>query len=188
MTSPAFQFYPDDFIGGTVDLSTEEVGAYIRLLCYQWGRGAIPTTKIALDRVAGCAVSDAVLEKFPNCKNKRLEKERKKQREYRAKQAINGAKGGRPRKPNPNPSLSFGLSQTEPKKSSPSPSPSPSPNGEGTPIANRISWEGELKRIGSELATYGQVSDYDKGSPIRARIPELKKRQTELRSLLGVIA
>jgi uncharacterized protein YdaU (DUF1376 family) len=32
---PAFQFYADDFLGGTIDLTTEEVGAYIRLLCFQ---------------------------------------------------------------------------------------------------------------------------------------------------------
>ena len=42
---------------------------------------------------------------------------------YREKQALNGAKGGRPAKPKPNPSLSPGLSESEPKKSSPSPSP-----------------------------------------------------------------
>lgn len=122
---PAFQFYPDDFIGGTVDLSAEEVGAYIRLLCYQWGRGKAPVSKEALERVAGCHVSQEVLDKFPGGKNPRLEAERAKQIEYRQKQAINGSKGGRPTKPKPNPSLSFGLSQTEPKKSSPSPSPSP---------------------------------------------------------------
>jgi uncharacterized protein YdaU (DUF1376 family) len=123
---PAFQFYPDDFIGGTVDMTPEEVGAYIRLLCYQWGHGKAPLSKEAVDRVAGCVVSDSVLSKFPRGKNRRLEDERRKQIEYRRKQAINGAKGGRPEK-----RLGLGLgsnseTQTKAKKSSPSPSPSPS--------------------------------------------------------------
>lgn len=131
--SPAFQFYPDDFIGGTVDMTAEDVGAYIRLLCYQWGHGKAPLTKDAIDRVAGCVVSDTVLSKFRRGKNTRLEHERRKQIEYREKQAVNGAKGGRPKKPKPNPSLSFGLSQTEPKESSPSPSPSPIAERESQP-------------------------------------------------------
>lgn len=125
MSPPAFQFYADDFIGGTVDLSAEEVGAYIRLLCFQWGRGKAPVSKEAIDRVAGCAVTAAVVAKFPDGKNPRLESERVKQMEYRAKQAVNGAKGGRPMK-----RLGLGLgysgeTQTKAKKSSPSPSPSP---------------------------------------------------------------
>jgi uncharacterized protein YdaU (DUF1376 family) len=127
MKPPAFQFYADDFIGGTVDMTTEEVGAYIRLLCYQWGHGKAPVSKEAIDRVAGCTVSSTVLNKFRRGKNVRLEAERRKQIEYREKQAINGAKGGRPPK-----RVGLGLgsnseTQTEPKKSSPSPSPSPSP-------------------------------------------------------------
>jgi hypothetical protein len=31
--SPAFQFYPQDFLVGSAMLSAEETGAYIRLLC-----------------------------------------------------------------------------------------------------------------------------------------------------------
>lgn len=101
--------------------TTEETGAYIRLLCYQWGNGKIPSEKSVLERIAGGPVSEAVLAKFKNGKQPRLEAERKKQREYREKQRINGAKGGRPQKPKPNPSLSSGFVETEPKKSSPSP-------------------------------------------------------------------
>ena len=124
---PAFQFYPDDFIGGTVDMTAEDCGAYIRLLCYQWGHGKAWVSKDDIDRIAGCHVSDKVLGKFPRGKNMRLERERAKQIEYRQKQAINGAKGGRPRE-----RLGLGLgysgetqtiTQTKAKKSSPSPSP-----------------------------------------------------------------
>ena len=139
MNPPAFQFYADDFIGGTVAMSAEECGAYIRLLCYQWGKGSIPETQALLDRIAGASVTETVLDKFPGRKNPRLEFERRKQIEYRAKQAINGAKGGRPAKPKPNPSLSFGLTQMKPKKSSPSPSPSPyKEEGNGAPLSSEI--------------------------------------------------
>ena len=98
MKPPAFQFYPDDFIGGTVALTTVDVGAYMRLLCYQWGNGKIPIEKSAVDRVAGCPVSDEVMAKFPNRRNKRLESERKKQADYREKQRQNGLASGRARR------------------------------------------------------------------------------------------
>ena len=40
--APAFMFYADDFLAGTLEMSQEEVGQYIRLLCHQWNRGSIP--------------------------------------------------------------------------------------------------------------------------------------------------
>lgn len=89
MKAPAFQFYADDFIGGTVDMSAEEVGAYIRLLCYQWGRGAIPETPEAAARVAGCIPSPNVLAKFPGGRNPRMEAVRGKRQAYIDKQKRN---------------------------------------------------------------------------------------------------
>lgn len=147
MTPPAFQFYPDDFLAGCLDLTPAEVGAYIRLLCVQWSRGAIKPDPDRLAMLAGGEVSDAVLEKFETgedglLRNARLESERAKQAEYRERQAANGRRGGRPKKatgkpeesqkePKINPTLFSGLSETKangnPNKSSPSPSPSPSP-------------------------------------------------------------
>ncbi len=134
---PAFQFYPDDFIGGTVDLTSEDCGAYIRLLCYQWGRGAIPATKAAVDRVAGCAVTMEVMSKFPDGKNARLERVRAELISYRESCIENGKKGGNPAfvkgKANPyyakdkaphNPPLSFG---DKGKITTPPPSPPPTP-------------------------------------------------------------
>ena len=87
---PAFQFYADDFVAGVADLEAEEIGAYILLLCFQWGRGAIPDSKPAIDRVAKCDVSPAVMAKFPSGKNPRLESERQKQADYRALQSAKG--------------------------------------------------------------------------------------------------
>jgi uncharacterized protein YdaU (DUF1376 family) len=94
---PAFQFYPDDFIGGTVDLTAEDVGAYIRLLCYQWSRGEIPESSVAVNRVAGTKVSAEVLKKFPGRKNKRLEQVRVEQVKYRETRSTVGKLGAKAR-------------------------------------------------------------------------------------------
>ena len=36
---PAFLFYPNDYIGGTMGMTFEEKGAYIELLMLQFNRG-----------------------------------------------------------------------------------------------------------------------------------------------------
>jgi uncharacterized protein YdaU (DUF1376 family) len=123
MKPPAFQFYADDFLGGTVDLGAEDVGAYIRLLCYQWGRGSIPSSIEVINRVAGCEVSREVLAKFPEGKNRRMEAERAKQSEYRDKQAKNASKRW---VGNAN-AYANAYANAMPNGCSPSPSPSPSP-------------------------------------------------------------
>lgn len=128
MKSPAFRFYVDDFLGGTMHFTDAEVGLYVRLLCLQWskgclsdddtelssyGKGGTPLARIRAKFVKG---SDGML------RNDRMEIERRKQLDYRDKQVENGRMGGRPVKAKPNPSLSSGLSQTKAKKSLPFPS------------------------------------------------------------------
>ena len=131
MRAPAFQFYPDDFIGGTCDLSQAEVGAYVRLLCYQWGRGEIPKDKDKRDRVAGGPVSDDILAKFPDGKNPRLEAERQKQVEWREKCSAGGKRSAESRRVVPRvvePPLQVTY-QGKGQVNGNSPSPSPSPLG-----------------------------------------------------------
>jgi uncharacterized protein YdaU (DUF1376 family) len=95
MRPPAFQFYVDNFIEGTSEMSPHEVGCYVRLLCHQWSRGQIPLSDPQkLRRVAGGVVSKDVLAKFPNGKNKRLEREREKQQVWREKSREGGIKSG----------------------------------------------------------------------------------------------
>ncbi len=55
---PAFQFYASDFIASTVDMSPDEVGAYIRLLCFQWEHGSVPNDLVEIRRIVG-APNDA---------------------------------------------------------------------------------------------------------------------------------
>lgn len=99
MKSPAFRFYPADFLMGTADMGAAEVGAYIRLLCHQWDRGFVPKEKAA--RLAGAKVSASVLAKFVETggelRNQRMEDERKKQAEYRAQQSQRGKAGAESR-------------------------------------------------------------------------------------------
>jgi len=159
MKPPAFQFYPDDFIGGTVDLSAEQCGGYIRLLCYQWGAGAIPESKEAQDRVAGCSVCDQVLSKFPRGKNKRMEAERRKQAEYRAKQSLKGQASAKAR---------FNRGSTvvqpravdvrlQPEGNSPSPSPSPSPSTSTDAQTNNRRPTAEQVKVKCQFAGYPET-------------------------------
>lgn len=53
--NPAFQFYPGDYLSSQrVSLMTlEEEGAYIRLLCYCWKHGHIPSDPVQLAHLIG---------------------------------------------------------------------------------------------------------------------------------------
>lgn len=91
MKAPAFQFYPDDFMGGTADMTQSEVGAYILLLCRQWNSLSIPDDPDRLKLIAKGPVSDHVLAKFPEGRNPRLELVRT-QREEWVQKCRNGGK------------------------------------------------------------------------------------------------
>ena len=93
MKAPAFQFYPDDFMGGTADMTQAEVGAYILLLCRQWATGEIPADYDRLKLIAKGEVSDHVLAKFPNGKNARMEKVRAGLEEFRKSKSESGKIG-----------------------------------------------------------------------------------------------
>ena len=92
MNAPFFKFFPKDFIASTVVMSAEEVGAYIRLLCYQWENGSVPDDAEKLARIGGCSGSavESLLNKFcirsvSGLKNARME-------EVRASMIENGEK------------------------------------------------------------------------------------------------
>jgi uncharacterized protein YdaU (DUF1376 family) len=125
--SPAFQFYPKDFLADEEQtlLSLAEAGAYIRLLSRCWLKGSLPAETGELAKL--CSATPAQMQSMWPAISKcftqrsdgrwlhpRLEIERKRQAEFRRKQSENGKRGGRPK------GLGFsGLSQTLPKESSP---------------------------------------------------------------------
>ena len=50
MKDPAFLFYPNDYIGGTMGMTFEEKGAYMELLMTQFNRGHM-TTQVTMQVV-----------------------------------------------------------------------------------------------------------------------------------------
>lgn len=93
--APAFQLYTDDFLAGTIEMSQEEVGQFIRLLCHQWNRGSIPVETEKQQRLAGGCVSVDVLAKFDQCddgllRNKRLESVRTEKGKFLQSQSVKG--------------------------------------------------------------------------------------------------
>lgn len=110
--SPAFQFYPKDFLADeSVDLmDNRQTGCYIRLLCKCWIEGSIPAdiTKIAKlcreDPSIMAELWTAIRSRFVELPdqpdrlvNPRLAEERKKQEEYQTERASSGAKGAKAR-------------------------------------------------------------------------------------------
>lgn len=124
--SPAFQFYPDDFLAGTIMMSNEERGAYITLLCLQWNQGHITIVDLA-DATADMEDhrTKRVSSKFRDLgdgtlQNQRLEEVRAKQEQYRSRQAESGRLGGRVSQERRSSTAQAPLEQDS---SSPSPSP-----------------------------------------------------------------
>ena len=117
---PAFLFYSADFIVGCSDLTMEERGQYITLICLQHQKGHLSEKNI---KIAVGTVSEDVLDKFQvdenGCYfNKRVEEEIDKRTKYLSAQRENGAKGGRPKKDvqNDNPKETRGFSLAKPKQ------------------------------------------------------------------------
>jgi uncharacterized protein YdaU (DUF1376 family) len=147
--APAFQFYADDFLAGTLEMSQEEVGQYIRLLCHQWNRGSIPVETEKQQRLTGGCVSVDVLVKFRLCedgllRNERLETVRSEKDRYLQQQSQKGRKSAELRKlaatgsqPDPQPKSNSGSTVVEirlqPKVNSPSPTPTPNKKDTATP-------------------------------------------------------
>lgn len=134
---------------GTMLMTTEEVGAYIRMLCLQWEQGSVSSDPGKLARITGLKYKKLgpVLEKFRedsdgNLKNLRMEQVRNEREFYLQQQREKGAKGGRPKGGNEKPGVSCGKAtgyagvsenesqmkaESKPDITPPSPSPSPFP-------------------------------------------------------------
>lgn len=129
---PAFQFYADDFLSGTIGMTPSEVGCYIRLLCAQWNTGSLPDDVEILTRLGGAMPTPYVLSKFRKVglalKNPRMEVERRKQNAFRVKRSESGKKGANARW------QTHGDAIAPPMANDSSPSPSPSPDNIDIPV------------------------------------------------------
>lgn len=84
---PAFLFYPESFLVGVMDMTDEEIGQYIKLMCRQHQKGHLPKSVIE-------KASPAVQEKFVKDDkgkyyNVRLETEIEKRARYTASRRRN---------------------------------------------------------------------------------------------------
>lgn len=105
--SPAFQFYPKDFLtdGQVASMTLDELGAYMKLLCLCWLDQSLPDEPRRLAVMVGTS-PDHFAALWPQLRpcfvvredgrltQPRLDRERLKQAEFRAEQALKGAKGG----------------------------------------------------------------------------------------------
>lgn len=142
--SPAFQFYPDDFMGGKPGMMTpDETHVFVWLLCLDWNQNGFQydARKLAhwcrvplktFER-AWPVVSECFTELDGRLSNPRLQLEREKQANRRAQMTENGKKGGRPKKASGfdedgsenQSSGTKSLAKANQNESSPSPSPTP---------------------------------------------------------------
>lgn len=67
--TPWMPLYCDDLSASTADMSCEQLGAYVRLLCYLWTRGPLPIDETVICRVAACkkSVWRAISARFVSC-------------------------------------------------------------------------------------------------------------------------
>jgi uncharacterized protein YdaU (DUF1376 family) len=109
--SPAFQFYPKDFLSSSKvqRMSLTERGAYVTLLSFCWLDGSLPADTKEIARILGVPrghfsklwagpLRECFTEKNGRLINDRLESERKKQNEYRKQQSDRAGKGWAKRK------------------------------------------------------------------------------------------
>lgn len=97
---PAFMLYSQDFLVGVSDLTMEERGQYITMLCLQHQKGHLTKKNI---QIAVGNVSEDVMSKFVKDENEMyynetLEVVIHKREAYSQSRSENGKKGGRPRK------------------------------------------------------------------------------------------
>lgn len=96
---PAFLFYSSDFLNGVSDLTMEERGQYITLLCLQHQKGSLSEKTV---RLTVGSVSVDVMRKFEkdeqgNYFQSRLKEEIEKRVNFTESRRNNGFKGGRPK-------------------------------------------------------------------------------------------
>lgn len=95
---PAFLFYVKDFNDGTQDFTDEEVGAYLRLLLFQFSQGHLPIERIkrklnsTFERLWPILSSKFIQDEQGNFYNERLQEEQIKRIKHCEHQKANALK------------------------------------------------------------------------------------------------
>lgn len=101
---PAFLFYPSDFLTGCQDLTMEERGVFITLLCLEHQKGRLTEKIIRLScgnataEAMACAMAKFRQDPAGLWYNERLEKEIEKRAEFSQKQSKRASDGWKTRK------------------------------------------------------------------------------------------
>ena len=82
MKDPAFLFYSNDFLSGTMLMSNEEVGIYIKLLCLQHQQGHLKEEDMLSIGATKKVFSKFIKDEEGNYYNERLEYEANKRKAY----------------------------------------------------------------------------------------------------------
>jgi uncharacterized protein YdaU (DUF1376 family) len=159
---PAILFYTGDFLNGCTDLTFEERGQYITLLCLQHQKGHLSEKTIRLS--VGSASAD-VMKKFIQDEegdfyNERMDEEIIKRQHFLDTRYFNGKKGGRPIEPNNKPNRI--------------PNNKPTENLSENEDENRIEYDSLIENYHSLCPKMNQVkviNDFRKGL-INARFSE----------------
>lgn len=106
---PAFLFYSSDFLTGCSDLTMEERGQYITMLCLQHQKGHLneKTIRLSLGSISVDVRNKFLTDNDNNLYNEILENHIKERENFVESRRINGSKGGRPKinnKPSAKPS------------------------------------------------------------------------------------
>lgn len=174
--SPAFQFYPKDFLTDEkqVVMSLAEAGAYIRLLSKCWLEGSLPADLAQLARLCG-ATRRQMKEMWPalgrcfqetedgRLRHGRLDREREKQETYRQRQSDHGRASAAKRATNPQPEGNQPSTKPQPARegqpepnSSVSDLPSPSPKYIPPPAGVSVS-DDIAEKAGAFLGRYPEI-------------------------------
>ena len=113
----AWYLFTEDFVAGTQHLTNEQVGIYIRLLCWNWNKRCIgiPKDEMTYHRIASCITDEEkksctkILNEFFHLVDEVFQNERQLQEYLYITRRIeaskqNGRLGGRPKKPRLEPS------------------------------------------------------------------------------------
>ena len=102
MNDPAVLFYTSDFLTGVMDMSMEERGMYITLLCYQHQKGHIEEKTIrfllgyAKDNLPEVIMKHFKIDNEGKYYNERMDSEKDKRSKFVETRRKNGSKCGRP--------------------------------------------------------------------------------------------
>jgi len=155
----ALQLFTDTFTAETVHLTNEQVGIYIRLLCFAWTKNTKPFKEIDAMRICQCRTKDCELRVMEVLKeffiidkkdsdfiftHKRLVKEHAYLVDKYQRRSEAGKKGGLAKRDN-----------ATSKNVAPIPSPSPIPNNSIYDQDFEYLWSLLNKKKGSKYKAYG---------------------------------